>query len=209
MGQENNQNNERGPEQRGPDWKKRIISIISDWIHDTCGENQLVVLIIVAVIFFIFVGAVIYKNFWGDTNIVIELCNKQYVIGHINTDFWSKVILSFVEIATLPILILTLMFSAHGGFQSSKQDDLVNTELTGMNNDLKKTNEDIERNNKDIKQNNKDIHEISKSLQQFKEDILSEVKNMILDKSLESPVNPIEGSSNINEDKIGDINPDK
>lgn len=207
MGQENNQITEKGPKKRGPDWKKKVISIISNWLRGYCGKHQFGVLITVTIIFSVFVVAVIYKNFWGDTNIIIELFDKQYVIGYVDSDFLSKVVLSLVEIATLPILILTLMFSAHGNFESSQHDNTVDSKIDALDKGIEKASEDINHNNEDIKQNNKDIKIIRDCLEQFKDEIVDEVKKSNKANISNPPV--VEGNNEINEDKNGEINPDK
>lgn len=200
MGEESNQNMGKPPKKRDPDRKRRILSIIGKELRNYCGKHQFGVLITVVILFVIFLIAVIGKNFFGNTEVVIELYDKQFVIGHINNGIGTSIVLSLIEIATLPFLILNLMFSAQGSFENSQHDDSVDLKINALD-------KGIEKANKDINHNNEDIKIIRACLEQFKDEIVEEVKKS---NKINTPNPPtIKGNNEISEDKNGEINPDK
>lgn len=181
---------------------KTPISFVSQKIYKLCGNHQFAIFITVFFLFLVFVGFVVYKNFFGSTDIVIELYKGQIVAAHINTDGFSKFVLTLVEIATLPILILTLMFSAHGGFKNSQREDSVDNKFGYLN-------EEIRHNNDDIRHNNEDINRINENINHIKEDIVAEINKRIPSANLSEEIDIEIETQTINEDKIGGINPDK
>lgn len=115
-----------------------------------------------------------------------------------------------VDFATLPLVTITLMFTAHGGFKNDKQDNYVNNAFSNVNNGILDAKEDIRKNNEDINHIiNEDINHIIENLRQSTEDIVSEIKNIAVNKSDEQTSSGVEGNDDINEDKIGSINLDK
>lgn len=77
-------------------------------------------MILVVAIFLVFLGFVIHKDFFGVTNIIDVSFDGKNSYGKLIVDSCTSWASFFVDFATLPLLILTILFSAHGTFKDSQ-----------------------------------------------------------------------------------------
>ena len=89
----------------------RPISWLSKKLADFCGIHQVATLIIVGIFFAIFLAFLILKNFFKN---------------QASSD-WVNVASFFVDFATLPLVVVTLMFTAHSSYEDSQLLGVINS----------------------------------------------------------------------------------
>lgn len=99
---------------------KNPLSFLSRYLYEFCGKHQWISLITVILIFSVFLGLVIYKDFYSVTKITIASFDEMTANGSLYVDSKTSWATFFVDFATLPLLIITILFSAHGGFSNSQ-----------------------------------------------------------------------------------------
>lgn len=106
--------------QEDNNWRKSPISFFTSRLHSYCGEHEWSVFVVVIIAFLFFVGLVIYKNFFAKAGLLFVSFNGKIGIGFYSYDCISKFSTTLVECATLPLVVITLAFSAIGNYKNSK-----------------------------------------------------------------------------------------
>lgn len=102
------------------------INKISVLLYNFCGTYQLLALIIVIIFFVTFLALVIIKDFCGSTDFVFNLLGYKIEIGQNKYTTAINIASFFVDFATLPLVVVTLMFTAHGAFGDSQLLGVIN-----------------------------------------------------------------------------------
>ena len=116
--------------------EKKPISFISNKIQYICGKHQLLTLVAVIALFSLFLYFIIYKNFIGIENIILKCMDKKILSFETNPSNLMKIASFLTDFASLPLLILTIMFSTTQDYTSSIEQAINNTLLTRISTDL-------------------------------------------------------------------------
>lgn len=108
------------------------ITKISKSLFDFCGKKERTAFWIVVAFFVVAFGFILYKDFFAQTivdisplleKLSIEALEKDIVL---NTGFFANSAALFVDFATLPLLLITIMFSMHSNYgQSLFQNNVI------------------------------------------------------------------------------------
>lgn len=117
---------------------EEVINHIADNLYKFCGTHQKFCIITVALFFATFLGLVIIKDFYEETDLsfAFDILGHHINIGSEHKDNAIKLATFLVDFATLPLVVITLLFSAHGDFKDSKHDNHVDNEFNEIINIL-------------------------------------------------------------------------
>lgn len=107
-------------------FKYDIINKMSKKLYNFCGTYQTLAIIIVVLFFVAFIGLVIIKDFFGCNGIRINFFGHNIEIGQAKLTGIINFATFLVDFATLPLVVITLMFTAHSGYGDSKLQNSVN-----------------------------------------------------------------------------------
>lgn len=114
------------------------ITSISNALQNFFGKYEVLTLIITVLLFVLFVFSVIYKNFFGEENVIIKFFNKDISFAQIISDNLSNIVSFFIDFVALPLLILSVMFNITKDYTASIEQAVNNALLSRISTDLDK-----------------------------------------------------------------------
>lgn len=117
------------------DFNKHPLWYISHHLYEFCRLKQRKALKIVSVLFFVFIIFLAIKNF-SNTKITVEQVGNNIFEGTTINSTFSKVVSLLVDIATLPVLLLTILFSAYSSSENAQYQENQDAKLNSLNNTL-------------------------------------------------------------------------
>lgn len=92
-------------------FRKQPVSWLSKKLADFCGIHQIATIVIVSIFFALFLSFLIIKNFFA-----AKVCDDLVYTASF-----------FVDFATLPLVVVTLMFTAHSSYEDSQLLGVINS----------------------------------------------------------------------------------
>lgn len=110
-------------------FNKEVINHIADGIYNFCETHQRFCLTITTLFFVTFLGLVIVKDFFAekDLSLSFDILKLHINIGPEHKDNAVNLATFLVDFATLPLVVITIMFTAHSGYGDSNMQKSINT----------------------------------------------------------------------------------
>lgn len=100
------------------EYKGRPLLWFTGWLYSSCGTKQWKAIIILLVLLSVFITLIAFKDF-GDTPIVFYESSDSITKGALKPSFIAKLAAFFVDFATLPLILITILFSVFDNFKDS------------------------------------------------------------------------------------------
>jgi ABC-type multidrug transport system fused ATPase/permease subunit len=104
-------------------------------LFEWCRVHQVIALFVVIGLFLVFVLLLIYKDF-SQTSIIITSIGDNTAEGIIYSDKAQRITAFLLDLATLPVLILTIMFSAFGVSVANKHQKEQDSTILSMSDEI-------------------------------------------------------------------------
>lgn len=104
------------------DYTRGPIARSADKLFSFCAEKQKLVIVIIVILFIVFCFMLLIKNLYNGTDIIIT------VMGHtiaLKIHLIKRLSQFFLDIATLPLLFVTIMYTAMGNYSDNRSKEQI------------------------------------------------------------------------------------